>query len=67
LPAGDDAHHTGLAWVVARLSFVTSLGRWAYLSGVLPVRVAYGHYGDALQEACKYVPGLEPVRLDGGG
>ena len=31
------------------------------------VAMAYGHYGDALQEACKYVPGLEPVRLDGGG
>ncbi|MCL4506771.1 MAG: fucose isomerase [Chloroflexi bacterium] len=24
----------------------------------------YGHYGDALVEACKYVPGLQPVRLD---
>ena len=26
--------------------------------------MAYGHYGDALLEACKYIPGLEPVRLD---
>jgi hypothetical protein len=26
--------------------------------------MAYGHFGDALAEACKYVPGLEPVRLD---
>ena len=26
--------------------------------------MVYGHYGDALQEACKYVPGLRPVRLD---
>ena len=26
--------------------------------------MAYGQYGDALVEACKYVPGLEPVRLD---
>lgn len=25
--------------------------------------MAYGHYGDVLQEACKYVPGLDPVRL----
>ena len=25
--------------------------------------MAYGHYGDALQEACKYIPGLEPKRL----
>ena len=24
----------------------------------------YGHYGDALQEACKYAPDLEAVRLD---
>jgi len=26
--------------------------------------MAYGHYGDALVEACKFIPGLEPVRLD---
>jgi L-fucose isomerase-like protein len=26
--------------------------------------MVYGHYGDALQEACKYIPGLAPVRLD---
>jgi L-fucose isomerase-like protein len=26
--------------------------------------MAYGHFGDALVEACKYIPGLEPVRLD---
>ena len=26
--------------------------------------MAYGHFGDALAEACKYIPGLEPVRLD---
>jgi L-fucose isomerase-like protein len=26
--------------------------------------MSYGLYGDALVEACKYVPGLEPVRLD---
>ena len=26
--------------------------------------MSYGQYGDALVEACKYVPGLEPVRLD---
>jgi len=25
--------------------------------------MAYGHYADALAEACKYVPGLEAVRL----
>jgi len=25
--------------------------------------MVYGHYADALGEACKYVPGLEPVRL----
>jgi L-fucose isomerase-like protein len=25
----------------------------------------YGHHGDALVEACKYVPGLAPLRLDG--
>jgi L-fucose isomerase-like protein len=25
--------------------------------------MAYGHFGDALREACKYIPGLEPVRL----
>lgn len=25
--------------------------------------MTYGHYGDALQEACKYIPGLEPERL----
>ncbi|MBI5092521.1 MAG: fucose isomerase [Candidatus Hydrogenedentes bacterium] len=27
------------------------------------IAMAYGQYGDALQEACKYVPGLDPVRL----
>jgi L-fucose isomerase-like protein len=26
--------------------------------------MVYGQVGDALQEACKYVPGLAPVRLD---
>lgn len=26
--------------------------------------MVHGHYGDALQEACKYIPGLAPVRLD---
>ena len=26
--------------------------------------MVYGQYGDALQEACKYVPGLAPLRLD---
>jgi L-fucose isomerase-like protein len=25
----------------------------------------YGHYADVLEEACKYVPGLTAVRLDG--
>jgi hypothetical protein len=25
--------------------------------------MAYGHYAEALVEACKYVPGLEPVVL----
>ena len=29
--------------------------------------MAYGHLGDALAEACRYVPGLEPVRLDRTG
>jgi hypothetical protein len=29
--------------------------------------MGYGHYGDALVEACKFIPGLEPVRLDGHG
>jgi L-fucose isomerase-like protein len=29
--------------------------------------MAYGHYADALVEACKFIPGLEPVRLDGQG
>ena len=24
----------------------------------------YGHYGDALVEACKFIPGLQPLRLD---
>jgi len=28
------------------------------------VAMNYGHYGDALQEACKFIPHLEPVRLD---
>jgi len=28
--------------------------------------MAYGHYGDALVEACRYIPGLEAVRLDRG-
>ncbi|MCG3146742.1 MAG: hypothetical protein PCFJNLEI_00176 [Verrucomicrobiae bacterium] len=26
--------------------------------------MTYGHYGAALVEACKYIPGLEPVRLN---
>jgi hypothetical protein len=25
--------------------------------------MAYGHFGDALVEACKFIPGLDPVRL----
>lgn len=25
--------------------------------------MAYGHYGEAIHEACKYIPGLDPVRL----
>ena len=29
--------------------------------------MAYGRYGNALVEACKFIPGLEPVRLDGHG
>lgn len=28
------------------------------------VGMAYGHFSDALVEACKYVPGMEPIRLD---
>jgi L-fucose isomerase-like protein len=31
------------------------------------VGMVYGHYADALVEACKYVPGLRPLRLDSGG
>lgn len=27
------------------------------------VAMAYGRYAEALREACKYIPGLEPVRL----
>ena len=27
------------------------------------IAMAYGHYSDALREACKYIPGLEPVKL----
>jgi L-fucose isomerase-like protein len=27
------------------------------------IAMSYGHYGDALAEACKYIPGLEPERL----
>ena len=27
------------------------------------VAMAYGRYGNALAEACKYVPGLAPVKL----
>lgn len=30
------------------------------------IAMAYGRFADALVEACKYVPGLEPLRLDGG-
>ena len=26
--------------------------------------MVYGHYGDALIEACRFIPGLEPLRLD---
>ena len=26
--------------------------------------MVYGHVGDALVEACRYLPGLTPVRLD---
>jgi L-fucose isomerase-like protein len=29
------------------------------------IAMAYGNYGQALAEACKYIPGLKPVRLDG--
>ena len=29
------------------------------------VAMAYGRLGDALEEACRYIPGLKPVRLDG--
>jgi L-fucose isomerase-like protein len=29
--------------------------------------MAYGHYGDALVEACQFIPGLEPLRLDRRG
>jgi L-fucose isomerase-like protein len=29
--------------------------------------MAYQHLGDALVEACRYIPGLEPVRLDRNG
>ncbi len=29
------------------------------------VAMGYGRVGDALVEACKYIPGLTPVRLDG--
>jgi L-fucose isomerase-like protein len=29
--------------------------------------LAYDHCADALVEACKYIPGLDPVRLDGDG
>jgi hypothetical protein len=29
--------------------------------------MAFQHLGDALAEACKYVPGLVPVRLDRAG
>lgn len=29
--------------------------------------LAYGHFGDALVEACKFIPGLQPVRLDRQG
>lgn len=28
--------------------------------------MVYGHCANALQEACKYIPGLAPVRLDSG-
>ena len=28
------------------------------------VALAYGHYADALAEACRFVPGLEPLRLN---
>ena len=28
------------------------------------ISMAYGNYAEALTEACKYIPGLEPVRLD---
>jgi len=28
------------------------------------VGMAYGHYSEALVEACKYIPGLRPVRLN---
>ncbi|OGV73872.1 MAG: hypothetical protein A3K19_10995 [Lentisphaerae bacterium RIFOXYB12_FULL_65_16] len=30
------------------------------------VAMAYGHFGDALAEACRYIPGLTPVRLGEG-
>lgn len=27
------------------------------------IAMAYGHFADALVEACRYIPGLEPIRL----
>jgi L-fucose isomerase-like protein len=31
------------------------------------IAMTYGHYASVLCEACKYIPGLEPVRLNRGG
>jgi L-fucose isomerase-like protein len=42
--------------------------RWerTLIEGPFPhhLAMAYGHYGDALVEACRFVPGLTPVRLN---
>jgi L-fucose isomerase-like protein len=50
---------------------VDDWARWerALIDGpfVHHVAMAYGHYADVLVHACRYIPGLEPVRLDGKG
>jgi len=42
--------------------------RWERISIEGPfihhVGMAYGHYSEALVEACKYIPGLRPIRLN---
>lgn len=44
--------------------------RWerALMQGPFPhhTAMAYGHHADALVEACRFIPGLAPVRLDRG-